>query len=79
MLAKLELIYILVLYVLNICKNNKNLSYKVSETIHISILYRKQSILEKNVSDKSEILNDPFNDLISLTFDGVTKVRAMLL
>jgi len=34
----------------------------------------------KKVSDKSrEVLNDPFSDLISLTFDGVTEIRAMLL
>jgi len=50
----------------------------MSETIRIRLLSRKQSNLEKNVSDKScEILNNPFSDLISLTFDGVIKVRAM--
>jgi len=52
----------------------------MSETTSTPLLSRKQSILEKNVSDKScEVLNDPFSDLISLTFDSVTKVRAMSL
>jgi len=42
------------------------------------LLSRKQSILGKNVLDKScGVLNDPFSDLISLTFDGITKVRAI--
>jgi len=51
--------------------------YKVFETIRTS---RKQSILEKNVSDKSSgVLNDPSSNLISLIFDGVTKFRAMSL
>jgi len=32
----------------------------------------------KKVSDKSyEVLNGPFSDLINLTFDSITKVRAM--
>jgi len=54
--------------------------YRVSETTRTALLSRKQSILEKNVSDKSYgVLNDPFNDLISLTNDGVIKVRAMSL
>jgi len=36
----------------------------------------KRRVWEKNVSDKSSgILNDPFSDLIILTFDGVTKVQ----
>jgi len=50
----------------------------VSETTHTPLLSRKQSILAKNVSDKScGVLNDPFGDLISLKFDSVTKVRAI--
>jgi len=35
---------------------------------HVHSFYLGQSILEKNVSDKSRgVLNDPFSDLISLT------------
>jgi len=49
----------------------------MSETTSTPILSRKQSILEKNISDKRcRVLNDPFN-VMSLTFDGVTKVKAM--
>jgi len=51
--------------------------YKVSETIGIPLLSRKQSILEKNESSKVVVLNDNFSDLISLTFDGVTKIRTI--
>jgi len=52
----------------------------VSETTGTLLLSRKQNILEKNVSTKRcGILNDPFSDLINLTFDSVTKVRAMSL
>jgi len=51
----------------------------MSEITHTPLLSRKQSILEKNVSDKTcEVLNNPFSDLISLTFDGV-KIRTMSL
>jgi len=40
--------------------------YSVSET-RTPLLFRKQSILEKNVSDKScGVLNDPFSGLIHL-------------
>jgi len=55
-------------------------THTMFEITRTPLLSRKQSILEKNVSDKScGILNDPFSDLISLTFDGVTKVRTMSL
>jgi len=46
---------------------------------HLYPLPRKQSILEKNILDKSGVLNNPFSDLIDLSFDGITKIRAMSL
>jgi len=43
----------------------------ISETEH----FRKKRFRQK----LWVVLNDPFSDLISLIFDGVTKVRAMSL
>jgi len=51
----------------------------MSETTRTPLLSQTEHF-RKNVSDKScGILNNSFSDLISLTFDGVTKIRAMSL
>ena len=51
--------------------------YRVFQTTRPTRFFRKRDILKKNVSDKScRVLKDLFTDFISLTLDGVAKVRS---
>jgi len=65
------------------CNNNTHTRIYRIETTRTLLLSWKQNILEKNFWTKQKILdkicgvlNDPFSNLISLTFDGVTKVQS---